>query len=178
MRIPVRRSPHQTYLMFSIEPFSHCAYLTPWEETVLADFFNATISFRRDSDIPVPYGWVEPRRGAAGPDSEAVLQAAWPRTPEQAELTARLHQKTGHSVWLASHCWTDSGREEYVKELSRWHNVTVAGKCASLLNQQPASNVNLSHFYFYLAFEVFDESGVTLVNTDTEALSEMFVLDG
>ena len=65
-----------------------------------------------------------------------------------------------------------------MKELSRWHNVTVAGKCASLLNQQPASNVNLSHFYFYLAFEVFDESGVTLVNTDTEALSEMFVLDG
>ena len=33
-------------------------------------------------------------------------------------------------LWIASHCWTDSKREEYVKQLNKFINVTVVGKCA------------------------------------------------
>ena len=44
--VPVERSPLQKYIMFSIESFSHCAYLNPWEEKVLENFFNSTFTFR------------------------------------------------------------------------------------------------------------------------------------
>ena len=46
MTIPKLRSLHQRYILFSLEPASHCAYLTPWEEKVLANFFNDTFTFR------------------------------------------------------------------------------------------------------------------------------------
>ena len=64
------------YILFSIEPLYHCAYLTDWEYRVLEGFFNTTFTFRQDSDIFLPYasvrlkqeyierknkeGWVEP----------------------------------------------------------------------------------------------------------------------
>lgn len=43
---PTLRAARQRYILFSLEPASHCAYLTPWEETVLANFFNDTFTFR------------------------------------------------------------------------------------------------------------------------------------
>lgn len=33
---------------------------------------------------------------------------------------------------MASHCWTDSSREEYVKDLALHIPVTVLGKCAKV----------------------------------------------
>ena len=44
--IPRVRSQDQRYILFSLEPASHCAYLTPWEEQVLSNFFNDTFTFR------------------------------------------------------------------------------------------------------------------------------------
>ena len=44
--IPKVRSRDQRYILFSLEPASHCAYLTPWEEQVLSNFFNDTFTFR------------------------------------------------------------------------------------------------------------------------------------
>ena len=73
MTIPRVRSKNQRYILFSLEPASHCAYLTPWEEQVLSNFFNDTFTFRllkfnfflscilpsrRDSSISCPYGRV------------------------------------------------------------------------------------------------------------------------
>ena len=46
MTIPRVRSKNQRYILFSLEPASHCAYLTPWEEQVLSNFFNDTFTFR------------------------------------------------------------------------------------------------------------------------------------
>ena len=47
---PTLRAPRQRYILFSLEPASHCAYLTPWEETVLSNFFNDTFTFRCSLD--------------------------------------------------------------------------------------------------------------------------------
>ena len=44
--IPRVRSLEQRYILFSLEAVSHCAYLTPWEEKVLSNFFNDTFTFR------------------------------------------------------------------------------------------------------------------------------------
>ena len=78
-------------------------------------------------------------------------------------------------LWIASHCWTDSRREEYIKELSKFIPVTVVGKCAKVqlskskklsieyvnlfswvlqvLGQTSSEEDDLGKFYFYLAFE-------------------------
>ena len=41
---------------------------------VLDDFFNATLTFRSDSDIPVPYGRVVARRGSVSPGQDDWLE--------------------------------------------------------------------------------------------------------
>merc|ERR1712018_679507 len=46
MPAPKVRSKDQRYILFSLEAASHCAYLTPWEEQVLSNFFNDTFTFR------------------------------------------------------------------------------------------------------------------------------------
>ena len=46
MPVPKVRSHDQRYILFSLEAASHCAYLTPWEEQVLSNFFNDTFTFR------------------------------------------------------------------------------------------------------------------------------------
>ena len=130
MLLPSRRSPRQTYILFSIEPFSHCAYLNPWELQVLDNFFNATLSFRRDSDIVLPYGAV--RRVTRG-DLNNHLQS-YPDQEEAAGLQHHLDQKTGLCLWRASHCWTDSERETLVQEISQYITVTALGRCEGMVS--------------------------------------------
>ena len=49
---------HVRYILFTIEPLYHCAYLTDWEYQVLEGYFNTTFSFREDADIFLPFGRV------------------------------------------------------------------------------------------------------------------------
>ena len=127
--LPSRRSSWQTYVLFSIEPFTHCAYLNPWELQVLDNFFNATLTFRRDSDIVLPYGTV--RRLTLG-NLTHHLQS-YPDQQEAAALQHHLDRKTGLCLWRASHCWTDSDRETLVQQISRHITVTALGSCAGMV---------------------------------------------
>lgn len=150
--IPLERSPLQKYIMFSIEPFSHCAYLNPWEEKVLTNFFNSTFTFRKDSDIYTPYGRIlENNVGQNLQQSE--LQLNFPKTELYSQLRKNLSRKAESALWLASHCWTDSRREDYVKELDKHLNISVIGACAKGLGKVSVDDADLSKYYFYLAFE-------------------------
>ena len=133
--VPPVRSPHQRYILFSNEPFSHCAYLTPWEETVLAGFFNSTFSFRKDADIYAPYGTVTTNHDAMDHAMVARLRREHSRLAvgEQEERAGLdLGGKVHPALWMASHCWTDSRREQYVKQLARHVDVRVVGGCAQV----------------------------------------------
>ncbi|XP_077605111.1 3-galactosyl-N-acetylglucosaminide 4-alpha-L-fucosyltransferase FUT3-like, partial [Crocuta crocuta] len=52
------RPPGQRWVWYSMESPSHCAQLK-----ALDGYFNLTMSYRRDSDIFTPYGWLEPWPG-------------------------------------------------------------------------------------------------------------------
>ena len=133
--VPPVRSSHQHYLLFSIESFSHCAYLTPWEETVLAGFFNFTFSFRKDADIYAPYGTVTSSNEVMDHDMVAKLRQTYERLKiqEQEERAGLdLGSKVHPALWIASHCWTDSGREQYVGDLAQHMDVRVLGVCAQV----------------------------------------------
>lgn len=66
-------------MWFSMESPSHCPSLS-----ALDGYFNLTMSYRRDSDIFTPYGWLEP----------------WLEPPVQTQ--ANLSAKTDLVAWVGS----------------------------------------------------------------------------
>ena len=54
---------------------------------------------------------------------------SFPSAEEMKVIQPRLAGKTGACLWRASHCWTDSNREELVQQISSYIPVTIIGKC-------------------------------------------------
>lgn len=79
---------------------------------VAAHFFNVTMTYRRDSDIPFPYGgyWVEP--------STAKRLGFAPENLPYDEETI-LSGKSKPIFWLVSNCFTKSRREVAVEKLKQ-----------------------------------------------------------
>ena len=84
----------------------------------LKSFFNWTMSYRIDSDIYLPYGYVSEKESPSvlapyppkWPDSSVVrsipvLPTKWRQHPDNRKLVS----------WVVSNCKTHSKREEYVE---------------------------------------------------------------
>ncbi len=78
----------------------------------LKDYFNWTMSYRRDSDVPLLYGRVVPK---------SVISKPTRPVNKRQLLTAMI-----------SHCDTHGRREEYVRELKEYLKLDVYGNCDSL----------------------------------------------
>ena len=120
--LPKERSPHQRYIFASIEsaafPNNYVNAHRDQDETLaaMAGFFNWTMTYRLDSDIVHPYGWIEPNdphQVPLHPGSEE-----YKRLVEQA-ATEVNHAvgKTKMAVFFASNCNSHSNREELVFQL-------------------------------------------------------------
>ena len=82
------------------------------------DVMNVTMTYRRDSDIVLPYATVE-------------------KMENETNLNTRIvhvdpKSKPKSVVWVVSHCETDSKRELYVNELNKYIDVDIYGKCGKL----------------------------------------------
>ena len=108
----------------------------------LVDFFNWTMTYRLDSDVPRPYGWVEPtNRTSRSLPPRSCEKYKW-RTYNEAEFARSLPNQTKEFkqlakrpklvAWIVSHCRTRSSRETYVKELQKHINVDVMGGCGMI----------------------------------------------
>ena len=86
--------------------------------------------FRQDSDIYTPYGRILEHNSNNLPVSQ--LQEEYLQSPLYSELKLKLTTKVDNALWLASHCWTDSDRESYVKELNKHFSVAVIGACSKV----------------------------------------------
>ena len=84
-------------------------------------YFNWTMSYKLDSDIHLLYGRVEPR---VKTESNAGAK-------RKAKLYHRFGGKTRLVAWMASHCTTNSLREDYVAELGRYIPVDIYGACGN-----------------------------------------------
>ncbi|EFX68498.1 hypothetical protein DAPPUDRAFT_63087, partial [Daphnia pulex] len=95
--------------------------------------FNWTMTYKRDSDIPLLYGRIEP------------------------EELSFLSPEDVHPLlpsWMASDCNTTSQRELYVKELKNYIEVDVYGECGNLTCDGPQCyDILLRSYKFYLSFE-------------------------
>ncbi|KAK2141749.1 hypothetical protein LSH36_1048g00010 [Paralvinella palmiformis] len=102
--------------------------------------FNITMTYRSDSDIPVPISrYVKQTNG----------------TGTKHALKYPLSSKSGQVAWLVSHCNTSSQREIYVASLSEYISVDIYGNCGSYECARNTSCVeHLERNYkFYLSFE-------------------------
>lgn len=104
-----------------------------------ADVFNWTMSYRRESEIYVPYG-----------KYTALTKSA-------EDSSNHENTKTKQVAWLVSNCRATE-RQEYVKELQNHINVSIYGECGDSKScpgkrRSPLCNALLRKYKFYLAFE-------------------------
>ena len=119
--LPKWRAPGQIWVLFSLEspayPLVRQANLSR-----LNGLFNWTMTYRWDSDVPVPYGLVLPRDPLSGTVRDLHLPRAvrrvLPRRPTL-QRSSRPRRKARLVAWMVSNCNTPGGREQYVSELRK-----------------------------------------------------------
>ena len=134
--IPKIRFVHQKYIFITAE-----SELAESPHPQIRGIFNLTMTYRLDSDIPIPYGRVE------NVSSHSKLGTS---------MSANVAiGKSKLAAWVASNCKTTSRREVYVAELRKYIPVDIYGKCGNLSclrNGACFSHIN-STYKFYLSFE-------------------------
>ncbi|KAG7155879.1 Alpha-(1 3)-fucosyltransferase C-like 9 [Homarus americanus] len=145
-KLPPKRILEQMWIFFTLEA-------PPVELKHLRNVFNWTMSYRLDSDVPVPYGRIIPK-------SQSSITTAPPVKDYWANKT-----KYKMAAWMVSHCGTESRREWFVKELVHFMKVDVFGRCGfkkcgkniSLRTlgtfNQDECNAEIEQYMFYFAFE-------------------------
>ncbi|NWU04951.1 FUT6 fucosyltransferase, partial [Cephalopterus ornatus] len=123
-RLP--RLPSQRWIWLNMESPSHSPNLS-----AMNNLFNLTMSYRRDSDIFLPYGELRPLRR---PRPLAV--------PRKSKLVA----------WVVSNWLEESRRVRYYQELRKHIAVDVYGKNPLPLRREQLLPT-VSQYCFYLAFE-------------------------
>ena len=81
------RSPHQLYVFLSLESAAYPAGInySAWD-----NFFNISMTFRRDSDVLMPYGRLVPRTPDMAEDEKRRLEK---------RIAADIGRKTHLAAW-------------------------------------------------------------------------------
>ena len=133
--IPPKRLPEQIYVFVSQESEANQKrYLrTPI-------IYNLTMTYRLDSDIPMPYG--------------AFKKRTTPRKHPFGRNYDFAGGKSKKVAWVVSNCKTPSKRDRYVKDLKKYIDVDIYGKCGTLsCNKSTCFTMINSTYKFYLALE-------------------------
>lgn len=106
--LPEGRSQNQRYVLWSLESAAWFA------DTIrMANFFNWTMTYRWDSDIVGPYGYIVPTGDVALHPSEDEMKFYLSKpTPVN-----YAKGKTKMAAWFVSNCNSASSRNEMVKIL-------------------------------------------------------------
>ncbi|KAJ8286413.1 hypothetical protein GJAV_G00039000 [Gymnothorax javanicus] len=130
------RPPAQKWIWLSLEPPANNGPLSAYNGV-----FNWTMSYRLDSDIPIPYGKLQPKATSstsAGSDNDENLVPG---------------NKTHLACWVVSNYRSRYKRSKVYQRLKHVVNVEVYGRWV----RKGLSNHDLlptiSRCYFYLAFE-------------------------
>ncbi|XP_076280335.1 alpha-(1,3)-fucosyltransferase C isoform X2 [Lasioglossum baleicum] len=158
--LPASRNPRQWYVFVNLESPVNRPLLDYYYE----DFFNLTMTYRLDSDIPWPYSSVIEK--ATGQFVAPMLNTTWNefynRTGDRKSLGTpksllkRIEGKTKPIAWFVSNCHARSGREKYIRELAKHVAVDIYGKCGDHVcprSQDCFGEVAEPNYFFYLSFE-------------------------
>ncbi|KAK5981573.1 hypothetical protein GCK32_001696, partial [Trichostrongylus colubriformis] len=131
-----RRRYDQYVVFFSQESPYH---IVPYDDQ---QEFNMSLGFRHDSPVASPYGYT-------------VKLAKRSRLTYSSLNIPLINGKTLGAAWFVSNCHTESGRENYVRELKKYYPVDVYGVCDGKLcpRDDPCEGMLNTDYHFYLSFE-------------------------
>jgi len=137
--LPERKCPGQIWVLMSHEP----PYLI--QPKLYNNVINWTQGYKLNSDIYMSY-------------RDYCLRDQ----PVKINFKNTLNKKTKMVAWFVANCKTPSRREDYVRELMKYIQVDVYGKCSHMFNQnnictRDKENTCLetleNDYKFYLSFE-------------------------
>ena len=111
------RKPSQYYLMFLMESPLNDHF--PYDK--FDNFFNWTLTYRKNSDFYRPYGWIAPKNWTWQYPNRSA-QENWSQYPISSTLKVKTPSLKDKKpvAWLVSNCHTQSQREHYVKVLKEY----------------------------------------------------------
>lgn len=134
--IPERRNVDQKYIFYSLETYAN----TYIEMKTNFNFYNWTMTFRRDSDIHSPYAVV-------------VRKVTGYKIPS----LETINSKKKKVAWFVSNCYTAGAKRRlrYVQELQKHIPVDIYGKCGTLTctGSEQCYQMLQDNYKFYLSFE-------------------------
>ncbi|KRX74131.1 Alpha-(1,3)-fucosyltransferase 5 [Trichinella sp. T6] len=142
---PRHRQLNQHYVFFLMETPHHVSDKVFWKNNL--NYYTLTMSYRRDSDIFSPFGYLKKR------DVPIKLS--------DDHLKMITKSKTDLAACLVSYCSTPSQRELYMAELQKHIDIHVYGKCgtrhclkeSSCPKDCQCEKMIASRYKFYIAFE-------------------------
>jgi len=150
-----RKNPKQRYV-FLIKETSVYDNLNYTTDERLNNFFNWTMTFRLDSDIPWPYGWFTSKSSS----TPLLGQGVWEPFSSGKNLEKYTTVKSRMVTWFVSKCKTQSRREEYATELRKHLQVQIYGRCGDhvCMKEKEGEETGkcdkiIEESYFYLSFE-------------------------
>jgi alpha-1,3-fucosyltransferase len=168
---PVNRQAHQRFVFYHLESPENTASVLMDDRRFRFDYFNWTMTYRRDSDIFLRdyYGSFVSKVSTNGSNrdhrykydtagkrnhSNNILEMTRDVTAEfsKKSFIELIRRKSKMIMWLVGNCFTTIRREEYVRQLSKYVDIDIFGKCT----QDCPSNCDemiRNHYKFYLAFE-------------------------
>ncbi|XP_046639960.1 alpha-(1,3)-fucosyltransferase C-like [Daphnia pulicaria] len=158
---PNGRSPNLRLVFLTQEPPTS---LKPhYNTSQLTNFFNWTMTYRIDSDIPFLYGRVLPKETAPRTTEEVAHYREMAKKISKPLQESQLRNKTKTIAWMVSHCKTHGQREKYVEELRKYMDVDIYGSCGNgkffcqrhgtYFSEPQCNKVIESTYKFYLSFE-------------------------
>ena len=123
-------------------------------------FFNWTMTYRMDSDIVRPYGWISDKTSPNMLYPPADIKWQKPRPLTAVQKHNHTHPKKKMIAWMVSNCETYSKREDYVRALNKIIPVDVFGACGDLEcgkvedhNTPECDRMLEEEYKFYISFE-------------------------
>jgi alpha-1,3-fucosyltransferase len=167
LNYPARLNSNQAFVYLNIESPQYLHHVKT-ENPFYREFFNWTMTYRRDSDIPYLYGSVIPRMYnktyyLANAEKtvnfrEKVLNADLRSDIDKKNYSSIFRNKKKSCVWFASHCRTSSKRELYVSRLKTYIDIDIFGACGNTKHDcqkgdQGCKDNAVKSYKFFLAFE-------------------------
>ncbi|XP_059909942.1 alpha-(1,3)-fucosyltransferase 7 [Gadus macrocephalus] len=132
------RPPSQRWAWMSLEPPVNSGDLRPFN-----GLFNLTVSYRRDADVPIPYGRTVPRSAGGRPGDD----------DDDAASAAPVRNRSCLASWVVSRYKPTQARAEVFRRLSRRVPVEVYGLWAQKPLAADRLLPTIARCYFYLALE-------------------------
>ena len=167
--LPTHRKPEQRYVFFAFESLAHdleFPFPVAQFSNRTANFFNWTMTHRRDSDVhnPMIYGTLRRKKTSPIEDQfpPKLPKGVRPEAPAKlmdpfATAKERLKKKAKLVAWFCSHKDTHGMRQEYFTQLSNHIPLDIYGSCANNNLTCPfmshECNVMLDTYKFYISAE-------------------------